>query len=65
LRLFVSVLLASTAFCQAADNAAARWEGLAQIPGGELNLIVDLSQDQAKESVGSIIVHFLNSAGSE
>lgn len=56
MRLFVLVLLASTVLGQAADNAAGRWEGSAQIPGGELKLIVDLSQDQAKEWVGSIII---------
>jgi hypothetical protein len=54
--LFVPVLLASTVLCQAADNAAGRWEGSAQIPGGELKLIVDLSQGHANEWVGSIII---------
>ena len=56
MRWLVPVLFASTMLCHAADNAAGRWEGSAQIPGEELKLIVDLSQDQGKEWVGSIII---------
>jgi hypothetical protein len=48
--------LASAALCQAAETAAGRWEGVAQIPGQELRLIVDLSDDGGKGWVGSIIV---------
>ena len=42
--------------CQAAESAAGRWEGSAQIPGGELKLIVDLSEETGKGWIGSIIV---------
>jgi len=35
---------------------AGRWEGAAQIPGLELKLIVDLSDDTGKGWIGSIIV---------
>lgn len=56
MRLFVLVFFASTVLCQAADDAAGRWEGTAQIPGGELRLIVDLSQGRDKGWIGSIIV---------
>ena len=42
--------------CQAAESAAGRWEGSAQIPGGELKLIVDLSEESGQGWIGSIIV---------
>jgi hypothetical protein len=56
LRLLATILFASAALCQAAENAAGRWEGTAQIPGYELKLIVDLSDEGGKGWVGSIIV---------
>jgi hypothetical protein len=56
LRLFVLVFFASAAFCHGAENAAGRWEGSAQLPGGELKLVVDLAQGDGKEWIGSIIV---------
>jgi hypothetical protein len=56
LRLLAAILFASAALCQAAESAAGRWEGAAQIPGHELKLIVDLSDDGGKGWVGSIIV---------
>jgi hypothetical protein len=56
LRLFATILFASAALCHAADKAAGRWEGAAQIPGQELKLVVDLSDDDGKGWVGSIIV---------
>jgi hypothetical protein len=56
LRLFATILFASAALCQAADSAAGRWEGVAQIPGHELKLIVDLSDEGGKGWIGSIIV---------
>jgi hypothetical protein len=54
--LFAAILFASAALCHAAENAAGRWEGAAQIPGHELKLIVDLSDESGKGWVGSIIV---------
>ena len=56
MRLVATILLVSAALSQAADQAAGRWEGVAQIPGHELKLIVDLSDDGGKGWVGSIIV---------
>lgn len=56
MRLFATILFASVALCQAADKAAGRWEGIAQIPGQELKLVVDLSDEDGKGWVGSIIV---------
>ena len=48
--------MASAALCQAAETAAGRWEGIAKIPGNELRLIVDLSDEGGKDWTGSIIV---------
>lgn len=56
MRLFATILFASAALCQAAETAAGRWEGAAQIPGHELKLIVDLSDEGGKGWIGSIIV---------
>ena len=56
MRLFATILFASVALCQAADKATGRWEGVAQIPGHELKLVVDLSDEDGKGWVGSIIV---------
>lgn len=56
MRLLATILFASAALCQAAENAAGRWEGTAQIPGYELKLIVDLSDEGGKGWIGSIIV---------
>ena len=56
MRLFAAILFASAALCQAAESAAGRWEGMAQIPGHELTLVVDLSDEGGKGWVGSIVV---------
>ena len=56
MRLFAAIFLASAALCQAAESVAGRWEGSAQIPGTELKLVVDLSDEGGKGWVGSIIV---------
>jgi hypothetical protein len=48
--------LAGAALCPAAETAVGRWEGVAQIPGHELRLIVDLSDEGGKGWIGSIIV---------
>jgi len=57
LRLIAIILFASVALSRAAETTAAgRWEGVAQIPGRELRLIVDLSQEEGKGWIGSIIV---------
>lgn len=56
MRLLAVILFASAALSHAAENAAGRWEGSAQIPGLDLKLIVDLSEDAGKGWIGSIIV---------
>jgi len=56
LRLIATILFASAALCQATESAAGRWEGAAQIPGHELKLVVDLSDEGGKGWIGSIIV---------
>jgi len=65
LRFIALILLAGAAVSQAAENAAGRWEGAAQIPGHELRLIVDLSDEGGKGWVGSIIVPGLAIKGAE
>jgi hypothetical protein len=54
--LLATILFASAALCQAAESAAGRWEGSAQIPGGALQLIVDLAEENGQGWVGSIII---------
>jgi hypothetical protein len=56
LRLLAAILFASAALCPAAESAAGRWEGSAQIPGGELKLVLDLSDEGGKGWIGSIII---------
>jgi hypothetical protein len=56
LRLLATIFFASAVLCQGAESAAGRWEGSAQIPGGELKLIVDLSEEGGQGWIGSIIV---------
>lgn len=58
-------MLAGAALCQAAESAAGRWEGNAQIPGQDLRLIVDLSDDGGKGWLGSIIVPGFGIKGAE
>lgn len=56
MRLLAAIFFASAALGHAAETAAGRWEGSVQIPGGALQLVVDLSEDAGKGWVGSIIV---------
>jgi hypothetical protein len=65
LRLVATILLVSAAVCQAAESAAGRWEGVAQIPGNELRLIVDLSDEGGKRLTGSIIIPGFGIKGAE
>ncbi|HZE56968.1 MAG TPA: hypothetical protein VE031_03860 [Chthoniobacterales bacterium] len=65
LRLFATILLAGAALCQAAESAAGRWEGVAQIPGNELRLVVDLSDEGGKGWTGSITIPGLSVKGAE
>jgi hypothetical protein len=56
LRLLAAIFFASAALGQAAESAAGRWEGLAQISKGEMKLIVDLSEESGQGWIGSIII---------
>ncbi len=56
MRLFAAILFASAVVCSAAETAAGRWEGVAQIPGQELKLVVDLSDEGGKDWIGSVTV---------
>jgi len=49
-------VFASAVLGQAAESAAGRWEGAAQIPGEELKLVLDLSDESGKGWLGSIII---------
>jgi len=65
LRLIATILLAGAALCQASESAAGRWEGVAQIPGHDLRLIVDLTDEGGKGWTGSIIVPGFGIKGAE
>jgi hypothetical protein len=65
LRVLAVILFASVALCQAAETGAGRWEGTAQIPGHDLRLIVDLSDEGGKGWTGSIIVPGFGLKGAE
>jgi len=55
-RLFALIFFASALLCRGAESAAGRWEGPAQIPGRELKLVLDLSEEAGKGWIGSIII---------
>jgi len=63
--LFATIFFASAVLCQAAESASGRWEGEAQIPGNELKLILDLSDEGGKGWIGSIIVPGLGVKGAQ
>ena len=51
-----TILVSAALLCQAAEPAAARWEGDVQIPGKELRIVIDLAQDSHGQWTGSAIV---------
>ena len=61
-RLITIVVFAAGLPCEAEEAISGRWEGSAQIPDDELNLIVDLAQ-QNGAWVGSIIIPGLGVKG--
>lgn len=63
MRLLAAIFFASATLCQAAESAAGRWEGSAQIPGETLRLIIDLAELSGKGWVGSVIVSGLGVKG--
>jgi hypothetical protein len=61
-RLIAILIVAAALPCRAGEVISGRWEGSAQVPDGELNLIVDLSQ-QNGAWVGSVIIPGLGVKG--
>jgi hypothetical protein len=61
-RLITILIVAAAWPCRAEDVIGGRWEGTAQVPDDELNLIVDLAQ-QNGAWVGSIIIPGLGLKG--
>ena len=55
MRFFVAFVFSGTLLCGAAEGPAARWEGVVQIPGRDLRLIIDLAQDAQGQWTGSAI----------
>ncbi len=49
-------LFIAVAGCRASESPAARWEGIVQIPGRELKVVIDLAQDSRGQWIGSAIV---------
>ncbi len=56
MRLLALIFFASALLSRGAESAAGRWEGPAQVPGRELKLIVDLSEEAGKGWIGSLII---------
>ena len=54
--MLVAILFAAAALSHAAESAAGRWEGPVKIPGLDLRLIVDLSEEPGKGWLGSVTV---------
>ncbi len=48
--------IASCLIASAADSPAARWEGVVQLPGRTIALLIDLDRDHAGQWIGSAIV---------
>jgi hypothetical protein len=61
-RLMMILIVAAALPCRAEDVIIGRWEGTAQIPDNDLNLIVDLSQENGAW-VGSIVIPGLGLKG--
>jgi hypothetical protein len=51
-----TILFGAALLCQAAEPAAARWEGNVQIPGRDLRVVIDLEEDSQGQWTGSAIV---------
>ncbi len=61
-RLIVIVVFAGALSCHAEEEISGRWQGSAQIPDDELNVVVDLAQENGAW-VGSIIIPGLDVKG--
>jgi hypothetical protein len=65
MRLIFLFVFASALICRAEDKASGRWEGAVQIPGRELEVVVDLAKAEDGLWKGSIIIPGLNLAGTQ
>jgi hypothetical protein len=61
-RLIMILIVAAALPCRAEDVVSGRWEGIAQIPDGELIVVVDVAQENGAW-VGSIIIPGLGLKG--
>jgi hypothetical protein len=61
-RLIIILIVAAALPCRAEDVISGRWEGTAQIPDGELIVVIDLAQENGAW-VGSIIIPGLGLKG--
>ncbi len=52
----IAILFSTAVFADAAEPAAARWEGAVELPGREIRLVVDLAQASGGQWAGSVIV---------
>jgi hypothetical protein len=65
MRLIFLFVFASAIICRAEDKASGRWEGAVQIPGRELQVVVDLAKAGGGPWQGSIIIPGLNLPGGQ
>jgi hypothetical protein len=63
MRLILTLLLTSVLISRADETISGRWEGSVQIPGRELNVIVDLATNKSGTWIGSIILIGLDVKG--
>ena len=61
-RLMMILIVGAALPCRGEDVVSGRWEGTAQIPGNELTVVVDLSQENGAW-VGSVIIPGLGLKG--
>jgi hypothetical protein len=65
MRLIFLFVFASALICRAEDEVSGRWEGAVQIPGRELEVVVDLTNADDGLWQGSIIIPGLNLPGTQ
>ena len=59
----IAICLVSSFSCHAAQSVAGRWDGVVQVPGYPMQVVVDIAQDAAGAWTGSIIIPELNIKG--
>jgi len=63
MRLIFLFVFTSALICRAEDKASGRWEGAVQVPGSELQTIINLAKDGGRPWRGSITIPGLNITG--